>query len=672
MRHVLNGLWLAAFAFATPHAKAATASPDGTISPPAAEIIDSSNNVWTLAKGQALENGQVTPSSSVVELVYEKGVVYQENTRSQWFSFRNGSWVFDVDPLKPSPSGTGISPSIASSELNYPQIIDLALNSWTLVKGQAIEDGKPTASSSVILVYFAGGVIYQENAQNNWYAWRNGIWVATANPTSLSPNGATIPSAPLINTSGQSPLAVNTWTLVKGVAFENGQPTASSSVIELLFLGGVIYQENIYKNWYAWRNGSAWVATAPPIVASANGTAIPGTTQIVDDELNIWTLSGGRALENQAPTPSSSVIRLLFSNNIVYQENVHNNWYLWNGLTWITSPPPPGATPQQYALIDLGTLGGTSSSASAINAGGEVTGGSTLPGDQVTHAFIYANGAMKDIGTPDGGTYAAGEGINASGQLSVSTQVGSPWLYSSGNWTELNPADSPDDFEDFAGGINDSGHIVGETDSNGFFYNGTLHFFPAAIENVGFGRGSNNSDLITGTVTTEPGMIAAGFVYNPKTGSVTYIDAFNGGNESAGIAINSSGYTTGNAAYGNTPIDPQASLTGPPHAFLNDAQGLHDLGTLGGSTSMGNGINANSEVVGSSYLAGDKVMHAFLYTAGAMVDLNQLVSSSPLAPFVTLTSAAGINDSAWIIANGVDSRTGNTHGYLLQPTTAKP
>jgi hypothetical protein len=50
-----------------------------------------------------------------------------------------------------------------------------------------------------------------------------------------------------------------------------------------------------------------------------------------------------------------------------------------------------------------------------------------------------------------------------------------------------------------------------------------------------------------------------------------------------------------------------------------------------------------------------------------MNDLNTLiVASDPLKPYVTLTSAVGINDSLLILANGVDSRTSKTHAYLYQ------
>jgi hypothetical protein len=47
-----------------------------------------------------------------------------------------------------------------------------------------------------------------------------------------------------------------------------------------------------------------------------------------------------------------------------------------------------------------------------------------------------------------------------------------------------------------------------------------------------------------------------------------------------------------------------------------------------------------------------------------MRDLNSMIDPA-IAVYVTLISGRGINDDGWIVANGVDSRTGKTHAYLL-------
>ncbi len=58
--------------------------------------------------------------------------------------------------------------------------------------------------------------------------------------------------------------------------------------------------------------------------------------------------------------------------------------------------------PPRYTITDLGTLGGTFSDVGGVNNQGAVSGFSTLPGDMVTHAFLWQRGQMTDLGTLGG------------------------------------------------------------------------------------------------------------------------------------------------------------------------------------------------------------------------------------------------------------------------------
>ena len=58
-----------------------------------------------------------------------------------------------------------------------------------------------------------------------------------------------------------------------------------------------------------------------------------------------------------------------------------------------------GPRSERRRVQDLGTLGGSSSWASAINDSGQVIGSSYLAGDQNRHAFLYKDGKMTDLGT---------------------------------------------------------------------------------------------------------------------------------------------------------------------------------------------------------------------------------------------------------------------------------
>jgi probable HAF family extracellular repeat protein len=122
----------------------------------------------------------------------------------------------------------------------------------------------------------------------------------------------------------------------------------------------------------------------------------------------------------------------------------------------------------------------------------------------------------------------------------------------------------------------------------------------------------------------------------------------------AGYAINNAGQVTGTLDEVTFNSDGSAPTITGWYAFLYSNGTTTNLGP-----GTGLAINATGQIVGSNG-------HAFFYN-GAMNDLNTLISEDdPLKPYVTLTSAVGINDSLLILANGVDSRKNSTHAYLYQ------
>jgi probable HAF family extracellular repeat protein len=57
--------------------------------------------------------------------------------------------------------------------------------------------------------------------------------------------------------------------------------------------------------------------------------------------------------------------------------------------------------------------------------------------------------------------------------------------------------------------------------------------------------------------------------------------------------------------------------------------------------------------------------HAFIYSGGALRDLNTLI---PAGSGFVLTEAIGINGTGQIVCNGSNPTNGQTHAFLLNPS----
>jgi probable HAF family extracellular repeat protein len=336
---------------------------------------------------------------------------------------------------------------------------------------------------------------------------------------------------------------------------------------------------------------------------------------------------------------------------------------------------------QQYSITDLGTLaGGDYSTATGINASGQVIGWATANGDPEddlafrTAANRPINPATDGLGTFGGpGIFGLPEsfayGINASGQV-----VG--WSYTADGMhafrtaanSPINPA--TDDLGTFGGlqsvayGINASGQVVG---CSTITDNTTWHAFRTAANRPinpvtddmggGCGLGINASGQVIGTAVLGGAFrTAPNSPINPATDFLGTL----GGTRTAAAGINDSGQVVGSS-----------NVTGDAtwHAFRTAANSpinpaTDDLGTLGGLYSEAEGINASGQVVGFSKVAGDPWLpqHAFVYLGGKMYDLNDLI---PAGSGWELFSANGINDAGQIVGQGTHNF--GYRAFLLTP-----
>lgn len=326
----------------------------------------------------------------------------------------------------------------------------------------------------------------------------------------------------------------------------------------------------------------------------------------------------------------------------------------------------PQTTTPSYNLVDLGTLGGTSSAAYGINNSGQVVGWANLAGDSNYHAFKYSGGSMQDLGSLSGGNSTA-YGINSFGRVVGSATTNSAsnnthaFLYSNGSMQDLGTLGGP---SSYASGINANGQVVGAALPNtnipihAFLYsNGSMQDLDPMAGDSGSANAINDSGQAVGYIATGGFVSGQAFLYN--NGSRQDIGTL-GGAYSAANAINDVGQVAGSASTTNYPNS---------HAFLFSCGSTRDLGTLGGNNSTANGLNSAGQVVGYSYINTTSLYtHAFLYSNGSMLDLNDLIVS---AGNWSLNGATAINDTGQIVGYGLNP-SNQLHAFLLNPLPLGP
>ena len=328
-------------------------------------------------------------------------------------------------------------------------------------------------------------------------------------------------------------------------------------------------------------------------------------------------------------------------------------------LPMLFAAAPAGAV--QFIVTDLGTLGGTISAASGINAFGHVVGYASNAGNVVFHAFLWQFGSMQDLGTL-GGTNSFATGINAAGQVVGDSYTSGnaarrAFLWQAGGMRDLGTLGGT---LSFATGINATGQVEGYSNPSGDTAQHAFLWQAGSMQDLGtlggthsYATGINAAGLVVGNALTSGNAATHASLWHP--GGILDLGTL-GGTTSRATGINGAGQVVGYSEIGGS---------GAEHAFLLQSNGgMQDLGTLGGTTSNANGINAAGQVVGFADTSGNAARHAFLRgPQGGMVNLNALLVAGSTA---TVTNAAAINDFGQIA--GTATIAGAPRAVLLTPT----
>ncbi len=158
-------------------------------------------------------------------------------------------------------------------------------------------------------------------------------------------------------------------------------------------------------------------------------------------------------------------------------------------------------------------------------------------------------------------------------------------------------------------------------------------------------RAVNATAEVTGAAGTTNSNLSDVFVYSD--GAMTSLGTL-GGTSGIGNGINASGQVAGYSQ----------NSSGAYRAFLSSGSALTDIGDLGGGSAVAYALNDLGEVVGSAVTASGE-NHPFLYRNGRMIDLGTLGSSGN----GWWNSAQGINNSGVVTGTSYDA-DGNFFGFV--------
>jgi probable HAF family extracellular repeat protein len=303
---------------------------------------------------------------------------------------------------------------------------------------------------------------------------------------------------------------------------------------------------------------------------------------------------------------------------------------------------------QAYTVIDLGTLGGTLSSAEGISNKGWVAGYSTLPGDTITHASLWQNDVIIDLGMPGLNSLIAYP-FNERGEVAIHSEVSAPdplgedfcgfgthlacppFLWKRGSLIQL---------PTLGGGNGHTSQVNNRGAAAGVAENATTDLTCIPQECV-------EQICPSQVLQTKPVLW--------KGRQIQELPTFAGDSDGGALVINDSGQVAGTSG------KCIGSAEEARHALLWEHGTLTDLGNLGGTMNHHpQYINNRGQVVGYSNLAGDETTHAFLWQKGLMTDLGTLLGDfSSFAEAVNdngeiggFSCDAGFNCRAFVWQNG--------------------
>jgi probable HAF family extracellular repeat protein len=367
-----------------------------------------------------------------------------------------------------------------------------------------------------------------------------------------------------------------------------------------------------------------------------------------------------------------------------------------------------------YTLYSLGTLGGFVSSGNTINDLGWVIGNANLPGDEVTHAAVWIDGMMFDLGTLGGANSVVEWPVhNERGVISgfaetadidslmenwscsaffpsATHHVCLGFRYFEGTMTKLPTLGGTNGY---AAGVNNRGKIVGWAENT--VHDSTCHTpqvlqfeavawspkneiralppYPGDLDGAATAVNDDGDVVgISGTCDNAVGAATAAHALIWRHGQTILIPTFGGKGWNTPADINNRGQVVGFADMPGDVVDGVLTPFPLPYGFIwSEGMKTQKILPLPGDIyTIAYAINDAGQVVGQSF-GGPEGSRAFIWQNGKTYDLNGLV---PAGSALYLVFAEGINNrgeitgGACVLVDGACPASGAiTPAFLLVP-----
>ncbi|MDP2823408.1 MAG: hypothetical protein Q8O52_12130 [Sulfuritalea sp.] len=334
-------------------------------------------------------------------------------------------------------------------------------------------------------------------------------------------------------------------------------------------------------------------------------------------------------------------------------------------------PLAAGTARAENGITDLGTLGGTTSSASGVSADGSVVvgGANTVGGSQ--RAFRWTNNVMTDLGTL-GGTGSFAYDVSADGAVVVGMAYTTGGSQRAFRWTNNVMTDLGTlggTATSRAWGVSADGSVVvgmapitGNANRAFRWVQGATGGVAGNVQMYDLGTLGGTSSVANGV--SADGAVVVGWAYPTGDAALRAFRWTNNVMTDLGTLGGTDSGAESVSADGSVVVGWAQQAGAAYRAFRWTSAGMVNLGTLGGTESFANGVSADGAVVvGQAQTVGNTAYRAFRWRSGGMQSVEDWLRANGVTVPADITDRASATNSDGSVVVGT---LANNHAFIAR------